>query len=304
MKNWILLLLCSYLLPIYSNGQMVTVSEDLSIRNDRAYDLIGRMKDRILLYREKSSNKVVIQAYDDRLRLSWDKELDFDHKKAEVIAMVPDRDQFSLIYKYKKKGTFYLKIHKYDPGANLVDSTTIISFRHRFLTPNYQAIYSQDKSKILLFNIEKQTNVTAMAFDTKSMGVIWSSNFTLQDPSFYNNHMEVIISNQGGMYFIIAQNNRKAKRADHFYEIFHCRGGLSEIQRLSVPMEGKLSFDMVFEFDNLNRKLVAGGLYSEKSLSKANGYFTLSIPLNAPQDYLLKFQSFDDAFISDLEGKK
>lgn len=301
MKNWFTY--CLFLLPFFSMGQVVTVSEDLSIRNDKAYDLIGKMKDRILLYREKNNN-VEIQAFDERLRLSWDKELEFDHKRAEVITMIPERDQFSIIYKYKKKGTLYIKLHKYDPGANLLDSTTIISYRHRFLTPNYQITHSEDKKSILLFSIEKQTNVKAISFNLQTLQIRWETSFILKDPSFYNNHMEVLVSNRGDMYFISSQNNRKSKRDNHFYEVFYAGHNSNVVDRFVVPMKGKLSYDIRFLYDNLNKKLVAGGLYSDKNSSRSNGYFSISIPTNNPDNHRVSFTPFDDDFVSDLDGKK
>ncbi len=301
MKNWLLLCLC--LLPLFSIGQVVTVSEDISIRNDKAYDLIGKMKDRILLYREKS-NKVEIQAFDERLRLSWDKELKLDHKRANVLSMIPDRDKFSIIYKYKKKGNLFIKLHKYSPGAQLTDSTTIITHKQRFVSRNYQVVYSEDKKSILLFAIEKQKKVKALAYNIETMSLLWESNFTLPDAGFYQSHMEVVIANSGDMYFVVSQNNRRSKREEHFYQVYHARQGISKVETFELHMEGKLSYDIQFSFDNLNKTLVAGGLYSNKNTSRANGHFSATIPISNPKNYVLRFEAFDDVFISDLEGKK
>ncbi|MEM9820276.1 MAG: hypothetical protein AAF985_04365 [Bacteroidota bacterium] len=302
MKKWFILLLCW--LPFLSTSQVVTVSEDLSIRNNTAYDLIGRLEDRILLYREKSSSKFEIQAYDERLRLSWDKTLELDHKKSEVIAVIPNRDQFSIIYRYKKKGVLYLKANKYDPAANLVDSTTIAQYNHRFMTPKFQVTYSEDKRSVLLFSIEKQTKVKALSFNLNNMQLRWDSKFTLTDPSFYTNHMEVLVTNKGDMFFMVSHNNRKSKRDEHYYEILNCRQGSSKVERMTIPMDGKLSYDVVFSYDNLNRNLVAGGLYSNKNLNRTNGYFSMKMPVGNPQNYSLNFTPFDDDFVSDLEGKR
>ena len=99
-----------FFLPLTIFSQTVSVSEEISIRNDKAYDIIGKMKDRILVYQEKQS-KVEIQAFNKKLRKTWKKELKTDHKKYQVIDIVRNKkDEFSFIYRYKKKGEIYIKL--------------------------------------------------------------------------------------------------------------------------------------------------------------------------------------------------
>jgi len=73
---------------------------------------------------------------------------------------------------------------------------------------------------------------------------------------------------------------------------------------MTISMESKLSFDVVFSYDNLNQNLVAGGLYSIKNLNRANGYFSMIVSTSNPKNHNLKFVPFDDDFVSDLEGKR
>ena len=45
----------------------MTVAEEINIRNDYAYDLLGKVSDNLLLYRDKR-NDHVITIYDENLR--------------------------------------------------------------------------------------------------------------------------------------------------------------------------------------------------------------------------------------------
>ena len=56
-------------------------------------------------------------------------------------------------------------------------------------------------------------------------------------------------------------------------------------------MNEKMTFDIVFDFDNLNKRIVAGGLYSEKTKTKSVGYFYLNLSPENPDNFSLIFDS-------------
>ena len=153
-----------FLLPTLLSAQTVTVSEPLSIRSDQGYEVIGKMKDRFLLYRNKANNDYEIQAFNENLHQSWTKELEFERKKTEVIGIVPNNDSFHIIYQFKRKGRTILKANKYDAGANMIDSVTIFNYGNRFYPPKVSIVPSEDKSKILLYSIERQSNIEVFLF--------------------------------------------------------------------------------------------------------------------------------------------
>jgi hypothetical protein len=64
--------------------------------------------------------------------------------------------------------------------------------------------------------------------------------------------------------------------------------------------------DTKFSFDNVNRKLVAAGVYATKNSGKAQGYFSFSIPPQYQEGDKINVYSqvFDDDFVSALLGKK
>jgi len=69
-------------------------------------------------------------------------------------------------------------------------------------------------------------------------------------------------------------------------------------------MEEKMTFDMLFEYDNLNDNIVGAGLYSEKNRGRATGYFFLKVSANDTDKIDLDFKPFKDKFVSDFLGKR
>jgi hypothetical protein len=68
-------------------------------------------------------------------------------------------------------------------------------------------------------------------------------------------------------------------------------------------MEGNLTFDAKISFDNLNKKLVIGGLYGSEHTFRADGYFYLQIPQAEPAGFVLRFHPFADDFVNVLLEK-
>ena len=80
MKNWLIIVLLFS--PFALLAQRIMVSEDLPLRNDIAYELIGDMKGHMLLFRDQSTD-FEVQAFDENMRLSWSKPIELDRSRSE-----------------------------------------------------------------------------------------------------------------------------------------------------------------------------------------------------------------------------
>ena len=96
-------------LPFFGFSQRVTVSEDISIRNDKQYEVLGKLKDRFLVFRDKT-NEYVVQAFDMNMRLSWDKEIELEKKRVQLTGVFSKEDHFYVFFTFKKKSNYYLKM--------------------------------------------------------------------------------------------------------------------------------------------------------------------------------------------------
>lgn len=304
MKNLFTILISCFYLSTFA--QTVTVSEALSIRNDQAYELVGKFKDRFLLYRDKANNQYEIQAFNDQLNLSWKKEIEFDKKRTEVLGIVPDKEHFSIIYRFKKKGKVILKTNKYDAGANLIDSTTIYNYGNRFYPPRISIIRSEDRSKILLYSLERQTKIEAICFDLDEMKLLWDNHFSPEGMTFHVDFQQPLLTDDGRLFYVLGKDNRKSVREKHLYEIYTVDANTPHGRPtfFRVAMQEKMTFDMLFEYDNLNNNIVGGGLYSDKNRGRATGYFYLKIPVANTDDFELTFKPFKDKFVSDFLGRR
>lgn len=284
-------------------SQKVIVSEDFSLRNDVAYEIIGKLKGQYLLYRDKST-EYQIQAFDENLHQSWEKEIELDKKRPEALGIVPDIDGFSIIYNYKQRSSTFLKIHKYDPAANLQDSLTIKDFGTQLYTPDMELIYSEDRTKALVYYTEQQNKMTALVFDVNDLEILWENEFTFQDINFNRDFSQILVDNQGDLFVVFDKDNIKSKQEEHRFNIHHYEGKSQRTSFYNIPMKNYLTYDVFFNYDNLNQRLVAGGLYSAKNRGRTEGLFYLNIAPTDIDNHLLVFHPFEDEFISTVMGKK
>ena len=93
--------------------------------------------------------------------------------------------------------------------------------------------------------------------------------------TFHSDIQQILVTNNGEMYYIVGKDNRKSAREKHLYEIYYANTETRKegINFFTVPMQEKMTFDVLFEYDNLNHNIVAGGLYSDKNRGKLSGIF-------------------------------
>ncbi len=298
-----LLTLICFLAPLALFAQIVKVTDEIPLRNDVAYEVIGELKGRILLFRDRTT-EFEIQAFNEQMNEIWSKELDLDRRLPSVIGTTSDDETFSVLYRFRRKSNTIVKAHKYDAGANLIDSVTIIDYGYLFFTPDFEMILSEDRSKALVYYIEKQSILHAVSFDVNTMEKLWDRSFTPEDFDSSRDILHGVVDNQGDLYVIIEKNNLRYKRENHYYEIHHFMGSEEQYTLTNITLDGKLTYDVYFSFDNLNNKLVAGGFYAENNPGRAVGYFSLRVDRDNNRNQRLVFHPFSDDFIATLMGKE
>ncbi|MCB0568550.1 MAG: hypothetical protein KDC66_02250 [Phaeodactylibacter sp.] len=301
MKKWVTLILG--LSPLLAFSQKITVSEPITLRSDIAYDLIGGLGGRTLLFRDKNTSFEVV-AFDQRMQETWSKELELDPRQPKPIGVVGRKMDFVLLYQFRMRSHTLVKAHKYGPGANLLDSVAIMDLGTLFYSPNFVFERSEDRSKGLIYYIEKQDLIKAFAFDLDNMKLLWETALQLEDFNAFQNFRQVIVDNEGNMTMILEQDNYRSKRDAHLFEAYTFYGQSRELLKYDLPMNGRLTYDVKFTFDNVNGLLVGGGLYSDKNLGRADGFFYLSVDPYSPEHYRLAFSEFDEDFVASVMGKE
>lgn len=283
-------------------AQSMFVSEGISIRNDYGYELIGRLRDRILLFRDKYDD-FEVQAFDNQMRLSWTRGMDdLDRRGVQILSVVGSKNDFSVIHKVRRRSRTALRIHKYDPGANLIDSMMVKDYGDRIFTPPVlDIVRSDDKNCFVVFNSAERNKLEITCFRLDKMQLLWDKTIAIDDEFYENGPKAMALSNAGEFFLINERNNRRSRLEEHEFLVLHIGSGFEKTSR--VPLGEYLTNDMRFIYDNHNRRLVAAGLYADKNRDRANGVFYLSMTPGDTTGQVLRYEPFDDKFISVLRQK-
>ncbi len=301
MKNVILFLILALARPLAA--QQLTISKPIHLRNDIYYDILGEMGNQTLLFRNRHSS-FEIMAFDEQMRESWTKEVELERRSPELLEVVADDAKFTIFYHYRERSHTVLRAEQYNPGANLIDSTVVMDYGPIFYTPNFSTVRSEDRSKTLILFVEKKDLIRAVCFDNNEMAVLWKASLQPEDFNFYQDFRQAIVNNEGNMFLVLERNNYRSRRDDHTFEVFYYAGLESELIKTDVKFPEKLTFDSQFTYDHLNKRLIGAGLYSDKNLGRADGFFYINVNPTAIDDYLVAPTPFDSTFMMNIMGKE
>ena len=284
-------------------GQEIRVSDEVALRNAISYDLIGELKGNTLLLQDRKS-EVEVQGFNTAMQQAWTKELELDKRQPKVVGVLGMEETFTLFYQFRWKGNTILKAHRYNHNANLVDSVTMKDYGFLFYSPDFEMIRSQDRSKVLIYFLEKYKTIRSVVFDVNKMKVIADTNITPDDLDFNFEFVQPLLNNNGDFSFILSKDNFRSRKKEHHYEIHEYIVDNQNWVMYDVGLGNRLTYDINFLYDNLNGGMSAAGLYSDKNIAKANGFFYLRLPEHNGDNKVLNFHEFEDEFVSSFTGKE
>lgn len=283
-------------------AQTLTLSEEFNLRADTEYTLVGKLGGRSLLLQDRG-NRFFVTAFDRRMRESWEKELELRGRNIKLIDVVSTEQDFKLIYLYRDKGHIHLQVDRYDPAANIRDSVTIADLGYSLNTPNWQTLQSEDRSKSLVILYNEMSRFSAFTLDLDSIQLIRRTLIQPDNFFFNQNFLQAELANEGTAFFLTEQNNFISRRKAHQFELYVAPADTaSQIVLSKIDLGDSLTYDVSFRYDNLNDKLVGCGLYTERDLSRAEGYFYLDYDLEQQRVTSVKFHQFEQDLINSIEG--
>ncbi len=284
-------------------AQTLTISDELPLRSDTEYRLLGKLGGQTLLLQDRGT-KQIVTSYDRRMQQTWEKDLELMGRSIKIVDVLSDDRFFNLIYTYREKGHTLLRVDRYDPAANLRDSATVYDMGYTFAMPDWKMERSEDRTKVLVYAEKDNNKIDAYAIDLTRLELLY--HYELQPDDFYfgESFLQALIDNKGNMHVALERDNFQSRRKEHTYELYTYTAEGKQVIKNDVPLGDSLTYDVFFRFDNVNDRLVAGGLYSNKDLIRATGYFFLAFQSGSPDSYLINFIPFSQELVEGVEGKK
>lgn len=293
-------LVCFVLFASVLQGQEIKVSDKISIRDDYAFYLLGKQNDQYLLLRDRESH-FIVQAYNSNLAKVWDKKLNLDGRRTEIIDAFGNDTSFCVLYQYRKRSSTYLKVHRYNASANLIDSVLLKNYGVRFNTPFPLVQYSPNRQKILIYHVDGR-KVETMVMDVRSLKIEMEHIFEMDNVLSKKYLFQPIITDQGQIFLAYEINNRKSSQKKHQF-VVESKGRNQSATRLTMPAPDFITVDYFFAHDPIHQKLIGVGLYANKNVNHANGLFTFDLTYNGQTANDIRTIPFEPKLVASLAGK-
>lgn len=285
-------------------AQQVKVSKKLTLNDKSSVELIGKVGDHLLVFKNNADTEEVL-IYDNDVKEKVRKQLKLASKRARIQKIIANRDKFTIIYKYFKRNKIHIVAQQYDEKANLLDSTYLKVIELKGTTNFSRRIkVSQNKRYVLIHDTDMDSRLFTLVFDLKEMKLLWEKTFRPKEVDYEKEFHQNIVDNKGNAYFFFEKDNRRAKKNKSRFSVFQYQFEDNSAKQYDVSTNGYSWYDIKFEFDNLNNQIVGAGMYSENRFGEANGTYYLKINPNNEEDVTRGFTPFDSKHLVTVLGKK
>jgi hypothetical protein len=277
--------------------QTITISEELPLRNDFSYTILGWIGGDLLLFRDKG-HEFYVQSFDGEMHLKWEREIYIGPRKADIIGIVSDVDKFHLVVGMREKGDYILQHRVYDSSITLTDTVTLDTMQNVFITPRYFISESEDKHKVLLFR-EINDGLDLVSYDLQSKTILWKNEFEFNGGNLHLDYSSTELDNDGNFYLVLEPDKFLQKVQQ--LEVFSSVNSTGEVLHETLELGDFQAYDFHTEYDNVFHHLIITGLYSDRSVSRAQGFYVFNYEPRG--DNTMHILPFDEALLAEVTGK-
>lgn len=302
-KNTFVFSLAFILTALCLNSQEVTISPDISIRNNVAYDIIGKIGDRILFYKEKGTERQVL-LYDEDLVFQSERQINLDEKRCYLYEVVNLDTAFAVVYGYRSEGQDITKLDIFNNEATRIDSVTLTNQKKDWNGLNLEAVLSEDESKIALYKILDDNEIRLITADISKKKFINDATFKFQGVNLYNEILDIRMSDAGSFYMFAEINNTKSKKNNHVAHVYEFPYGSDRVNDVLIPLNDIVCQDLFFTINNLDNSIGIVGLYDDKRFNRSTGYFWLSGGSGTFDQKQFELIPFDEELYFEVYGER
>jgi hypothetical protein len=296
---WVLL----WIVHVPLQAQKVTVSREIGVRNNYAYDILPNIGNKIIFYHDKGTEQQ-FEIYDSDLRHIQTIIPEFEKRNIIPSGVIPMDSSFNFYYSYREEDTTYLNLRVYNENMVLIDTVTlskqtkVSSYKN-----NPKFAFSQDKSKVLIFYPEDK-DLHLRLVDNANRRLIYEFKLSIKDINLRTDFEKLEINNKGEIFILGRKSSFWGSSNDKGFLLIRILNQSNIVLHRFFPESDEIT-DLLVDFDEKNQRLVIAGLVTQGDPSRSNGYFAFSIrPQDIPIEAEILVNRFSSEFLAEVTGKK
>ncbi|TVR85478.1 MAG: hypothetical protein EA411_12880 [Saprospirales bacterium] len=263
-------------------AQRVTVSEEVSIRSDDRFRIVGQVGDHIVLLIAKH-NRIELRSFDRDLRLVQREEKSIIDRHSRVVGHTKLDNSFLVFTQMREGDDQYIIEWEFDERARMIDSTKIAVASHIPGFSGFRFTTSENSTKALFFRSDNAHRLQIFCYDLKNQEISWDRNIEVEG-DIRSGFRSILVADDGKMVLAMERTERRFRRDGMHFEFFLFERDSDRFNFQKVSMPDLHAFSQDFTLDLRNNQLVGAGLYYENSSSRAEGHFLMKIDLDNPNE--------------------
>lgn len=243
------------------------------------FEIIGKVGGNISVYKNYK-NRHDISVYDMEMQLKNRIRLEFMPERVSNVDFIAYPDHAYMIYQYQKRGTVFCSMVKVNGEGRIMTDPVDLDTAQVFGGNDskvYSVINSDDKKKIVLFKIKRQTDrlyqITAHLFDN-NMNILRKSTFRLlsaeRDPIF----TDFVVDNDGD--FVFGKCSRTGSRESITkFELVYKRSNTDTVKVLPIALGDKTLDEIKLKFDNNNKRIIVNSFFYKQRKGNIDGLYSM-----------------------------
>jgi hypothetical protein len=268
-------------------------------------------KDEVFTYR---NNRFLVSFFDYEMRLMWEKSADVLKKDTRIICFVPSGNNLiELSAEWNKtEKKFRLLSRNYDLHGRADTSYTTVATEDINAVDNESSFFiasSTDKnSMVIAYRMETENNVQqySVLLCDASFNVTKKSLLNVALPRKYFNPYRFLVSNSGNIFLFAVKTDEEKRSRDVDRNFFSVLIHTADDRWIESEIRSTQHYltDAGIAYDEMNRKLVITGFYSDKTEYSTAGVFYYSQDPALQLSDSIHFSSFVPSFLYKFLGEK
>lgn len=284
-------------------AQKVTVSNEINIRSNILYDIIGRVDDKILFYKDKGTQREIL-LYNNDLVFQSERQINLDQRRCKIYDVVNIDSAFAVIYSYGKKGKQIVKLDIFSNTGSRMDSVELFKLERDWRHTNFKTVVSEDRSKIALYDMFSSNQFKLLIVDIENQKALRQKEYIFEDINLYSDAEQVLIANNGSLFLLAQKNNFRNKKRNHTAHIYQFNMGSEDVIDISVDLKDIVCQDLIITLNDSNTKIGLAGLYHEKKSDESTGYFWIKGNVSRFGTQELKMIPFEEEIYLEIYGER
>ncbi len=289
-------------LPIYAVSQKVTVSREISIRNNYAYDILPNVGSNTILYNDKGVEHE-FEVYDKNLRYKTTVSPEFEKKNIQPIGIISRDSSIYYFYSYREDDFLVTRMVRFDSLIKVIDTSTLSVKEKKLISSSPRFTHSEDLSKILLFSPDDR-KINLKLIDLNTFSLVYDFNLVAEGINLKADFEKIAVANDGHVLIAARKSSFWDRNPSGGFSLIQVKNkDVSSIHQFS-PESDEITH-LKLDVDNINHRVVLAGFTTSSDETRANGYFGFSInPDSIPDEAEILINRFSSEFISEITGNK